>query len=109
MTTRNSLDSLFRPKSIAVIGASGTPTKIGGVPIAHLTRYGYRGEIFPINPQYETIQDLRAYKSVKDVGKEIDLAIVAVPAASALQALTEAAEAKVKSIVLFTSGLCRDR
>jgi acyl-CoA synthetase (NDP forming) len=104
MTTRNSLDSLFRPKSIAVIGASGSPTKIGGVPIAHLTRYGYRGEIFPINPQYETIQDLRAYKSVKDVGKEIDLAIVAVPAASALQALTEAADAKVKSIVLFTSG-----
>ncbi|MDQ8730999.1 acetate--CoA ligase family protein [Bradyrhizobium sp. LHD-71] len=104
MTTRHSLDSLFRPKSIAVIGASGTATKIGGVPIAHLKRYGYRGEIYPINPQYESIQDLRAYKSVKDVGKEIDLAIVAVPAAVALQALTEAADAKVKSVVLFTSG-----
>lgn len=102
--TRNSLDALFRPKSIAVIGASGTPTKIGGVPVAHLKRYGYRGEIFPINPQYETIQDLRAYKSVKDVGKEIDLAIVAVPAAVALDALTEAADAKVKAVVLFTSG-----
>jgi acyl-CoA synthetase (NDP forming) len=104
MTTRNSLDSLFRPKSIAVIGASGTPTKIGGVPIAHLKRYGFRGEIFPINPQYETVQDLSAYKSIKDVGKEIDLAIVAVPAAVALDALKEAADAKVKSIVLFTSG-----
>ena len=104
MTTKNSLDSLFRPKSIAVIGASGTPTKIGGVPIAHLQRYGFKGPIYPINPQYESIQDLRAYKSVKDVGQEIDLAIVAVPAASALQALNEAAEAKVKSVVLFTSG-----
>ena len=82
MTTKNSLDSLFRPKSIAVIGASGTPTKIGGVPIAHLKRYGFKGPIYPINPQYESIQDLRAYKSVKDVGQEIDLAIVAVPAAS---------------------------
>jgi acetate---CoA ligase (ADP-forming) len=106
MTTRQaaSLDSLIRPKSIAVIGASGTPTKIGGVPIAHLLRYGYRGEIYPINPQYETIQDLRAYPNVKAVGKEIDLAIVAVPAAIALNALKEAAEAKVKSVVLFTSG-----
>jgi acetate---CoA ligase (ADP-forming) len=104
MTTKNSLDSLFRPKSIAVIGASGTPTKIGGVPIAHLLRYGFRGPIYPINPQYESIQDLRAYKSVKDVGQEIDMAIVAVPAKGALQALTEAAEAKVKSVVLFTSG-----
>jgi acetate---CoA ligase (ADP-forming) len=104
MTTKNSLDSLFRPKSIAVIGASGTPTKIGGVPIAHLIRYGFGGPIYPINPQYETIQDLRAYKSVKQVGNEIDLAIVAVPAAVALQALTEAAEAKVKAVVLFTSG-----
>ena len=104
MTTKNSLDSLFRPKSIAVIGASGTPTKIGGVPIAHLLRYGFKGPIYPINPQYESIQELRAYKSVKDVGQEIDLAIVAVPAASALKALNEAAEAKVKSVVLFTSG-----
>ena len=104
MTTKNSLNSPFRPKSIAVIGASSTPTKIGGVPIAHLKRYGYRGEIYPINPQSETIQDLRAYKSVKDVGKEIDLAIVAVPAAIAVNALKEAAEAKVKSVVLFTSG-----
>jgi acyl-CoA synthetase (NDP forming) len=104
MTTKNSLDSLFRPRSIAVIGASGTPTKIGGVPIAHLLRYGFKGPIYPINPQYESIQDLRAYKSVKDVGQEIDLAIVAVPAKGALQALNEAAEAKVKSVVLFTSG-----
>ena len=104
MTTKNTLDSLFRPKSIAVIGASSTPTKIGGVPIAHLKRYGYKGPIYPVNPQNDTIQDLRAYKSVKDVGQEIDLAIVAVPAAIALNALKEAAEAKVKSVVLFTSG-----
>jgi len=104
MITKNSLDSLFRPKSIAVIGASSTPTKIGGVPIAHLKRYGYKGPIYPINPQNDTIQDLRAYKSVKDIGKEIDLAIVAVPAAIAINALREAAEAKVKSVVVFTSG-----
>ncbi len=104
MTTKNSLNSLFRPKSIAVIGASSTPTKIGGVPIAHLKRYGFRGPIYPINPQSGTIQDLRAYKSIKDVGQEIDLAIVAVPAAIAVNALREAAEAKVKSVVLFTSG-----
>ena len=97
MTTRqaNSLDNLFRPKSIAVIGASATPTKIGGVPIAHLLRYGYRGDIFPINPQHQTIQDLRAYPDVRAVGKDIDLAIVAVPAAIALNALKQAAEANV--------------
>lgn len=106
MTTRqaNSLDNLFRPKSIAVIGASATPTKIGGVPIAHLLRYGYRGDIFPINPQHQTIQDLRAYPDVRAVGKDIDLAIVAVTAAIALNALKQAAEANVKSVVLFTSG-----
>ena len=104
MTTKNSLDSLFRPKSIAVIGASSTPTKIGGVPIAHLKRYSFQGPIYPINPQSDTIQDLPAYKSIKDVGKAIDLAIIAVPAAIAVNALKEAAAAKVKSVVLFTSG-----
>lgn len=106
MTARQatSLDALFRPQSIAIIGASGTPTKIGGVPIAHLLRYGYRGDIFPINPQHQTIQGLPAYPNVKAVDRDIDLAIVAVPAAIALNALKEAAEAKVKSVVLFTSG-----
>ena len=104
MTTKNSLDSLFRPKSIAVIGASSTPTKIGGVPIAHLLRYGFRGPIYPINPQAGEIQGLRAYNNIKDVGQEIDLAIVAVPASIAVNALKEAAAAKVKSVVLFTSG-----
>jgi acyl-CoA synthetase (NDP forming) len=104
MTIGHSLDALFRPKSIAVIGASGTPTKIGGVPISYLIRYGFRGPVYPVNPQQENIQGFQAYKSIKDVGQEIDLAIVAVPAAITLGALREAAEAKVKCVVLFTSG-----
>ncbi len=99
-----SLDLLFRPRSIAVIGASGTPTKIGGVPIAHLLRYGFRGPIYPVNPAHKEIQGLRAYPKVAAIGKPVDLAIVAVPAAGVKEALTEAAAANVGAIVLFSSG-----
>ena len=63
-----SLELLFRPRSIAVIGASGTPTKIGGVPIAHLLRYGFRGADLSDQPAIREIQELRAYKNVKDRG-----------------------------------------
>jgi acyl-CoA synthetase (NDP forming) len=101
---QNTLDPLFRPGSIAVIGASATPSKIGGMPIAHLKRFGYAGPIYPINPQYDAVQELKAYPAIGDVGAPIDMAIVAVPAAGAMAALMQAADAGVKAVVLFTSG-----
>jgi acyl-CoA synthetase (NDP forming) len=100
----NSLDPLFRPRSIAVIGASGTPSKIGGMPIAHLKRFGFAGPIYPVNPLHAEIQGLKAWPSIGAIGQPVDLAIVAVPAAGALEALTQAADAGVKAVVLFTSG-----
>jgi acetate---CoA ligase (ADP-forming) len=99
-----SLEKLFRPRSIAVIGASGTPTKIGGMPIAHLLRYGFGGPVYPVNPIHKEIQGLPTYPNVQAIGRPVDLAIVAVPAKGVKAALTEAAAAKVGAVVLFSSG-----
>lgn len=100
----DSLDRLLRPRSIAVIGASATPSKIGGLPIAFLLKHGYQGKIFPINPKADEIQGLPAYASIAEVAGQVDLAIVAVPAALVEPAIDEAIAASVRGIVLFSSG-----
>ena len=98
------LDRLFRPRSIAVIGASTNPAKIGGIPVAHLQRLGYTGAIHPVNPGAREVQGLACHANVRDIGAPVDLAILAVPMAAAEQALLDAAAAGVPSAVLFTSG-----
>lgn len=100
----DTLDRLFRPGSVAVIGASSTPSKIGGLPIAFLLANGFQGEVYPINPKADEIQGLKAYPSIGEVAGKVDLVIIAVPAAMAPTAVDEAIAAGVRGIVLFSSG-----
>lgn len=99
-----SLDALLRPESVAVIGASGSPDKIGGKPVQYLKEMGYTGRLLPINPKSDEIQGVPAYKSILDAPGPVDLAIVAVPAALAEQALKDCVTAGVKSVVMFSAG-----
>ena len=80
-----SLDALFRPASVAIIGASSDPTRIGGRPVAFSKR-AFKGAIIPINPKGGEIQGLPAYASIADAPGPIDQAIIAVPAKAALAA-----------------------
>lgn len=99
-----SLDSLFTPRSVAVVGASDTPMKIGAIPITYLLRQGFMGRILPINPSRETVQGLRAWPSLAAVGEPIDLAIIAVPAQHVAAALDDAIAAQVRNLVMFSAG-----
>lgn len=101
---RDSLDRLFRPRTVAVIGASSTPTKIGGLPISFLLANGFDGQIFPINPNADEMQGLRAYPSIAEVAGKVDLAIIAVPASLVSQAVDDAIAARVSGMVLFSAG-----
>ena len=89
----NPLDALFRPRSVAVIGASSDPLKIGGLPVSFLKTQGYAGRILPINPKSPEIQGLRAWASLREAPGPVDLAIIAVPAALAEGALEDCAAA----------------
>ena len=71
---------LFEPTSIAVIGASTTKGKVGHDILKNLIEEKYAGEIYPINPKHDEILGKKAYKSVKDVAEDIELAVVVVPA-----------------------------
>ena len=98
------LDALFNPASIAVVGASSNPAKIGGLPVEYLLSQRYPGAIYPVNPKQDRIQGLQAWPSLRDVGAPIDMAICAVPASGVMSAVEDAAVAGVRSIVMFSSG-----
>lgn len=99
-----SLAALFAPRSIAVVGASATPTKIGGIPLAYLLRFGYAGRLHAVNPRGGQVQGLEAHTSLSAIGEPVDMAIFAVPQPQVDAALDDAMNAGVKAIVLFSAG-----
>ncbi|WP_285414195.1 acetate--CoA ligase family protein [Variovorax sp. efr-133-TYG-130] len=99
-----SLSALFAPRAIAVVGASSNPQKIGGIPVDYQRRFGFDGTLYPVNPNADRIQELQAWPSLRAIGQPVDLAILAVPAALVDSALDDAIAAKVKGVVLFSSG-----
>ena len=98
------LDTLFAPRSIAVVGASEQTSKIGGIPLDYLLRFGYDGQLHAANPRAGTVQGLRAHASLSAIGAPVDMAIVAVPQAQVAAVLDDAAAAGVRTMVLFSSG-----
>ncbi len=99
-----SLEALLRPKSVAVVGASSTPGKLGDKLLRNILADGYAGKVYPINPNEPEIQGLKAYKSVLDVPGEIDCAVVAVPAKLCVQVADECGRKGVKGMTVITSG-----
>ena len=101
---KDELDVLFRPRSVAVMGASSDAKKIGGRPIFFLKHYDFAGDIYPINPNYDEIQGMKAYKALADVPGDVDLALIALPSAMVEDAVTACADKGVKAAVIFSSG-----
>ena len=100
----DSLSRIFAPRSIAVVGASDTATKIGGIPVDFNRRFGFAGAIYPVNPKPASVQGLPAYASLQSIGRPVDLAVFAVPEPLVQGALDDAVAAGVRGVVLFTSG-----
>ena len=98
------LDALFSPRSVAIVGASQNPQKVGGMPVQLLQRLGYGGRIYPVNPSSNEVQGLKAYASVAQVPGPIDLAIVAVPAVAVEQVLEELIQHQTRAAVVLSSG-----
>jgi len=98
------LESALNPKSVAIVGASDNPHKVGGRPILFLQRYGFRGAIYPINPGRATVQGLRAYPGIDATPEAPELAIVAIAGEEAVDAVAACAARGVKVAVVMTSG-----
>ena len=98
------LDSLFYPKSVAVVGASPKRHGRGNQWISGFLRHGFRGRIYPVHPSADYIRALKSYKSVRDIPGEIDLVVFAVPFTAALSVMKDCAAKGVKYVHLFTAG-----
>ncbi len=98
------LNALFAPASVAVIGASDNPNKVGGRPIHYMRQFGYAGEVFPVNPGRTTIQGYRAYPTLQDIGRIPDAAVIAVSGDATLEQVRICADAGVKAAVIMASG-----
>ena len=101
---KHSLESLLRPQSVAVIGASDNPARIGGRPIYSMLKDNFQGKLFPVNPNRDIVQGLQAYPNISSVPVPVDSAVISVPENVALPVIKECAESGVKSAVVFTSG-----
>ncbi|WP_297467656.1 CoA-binding protein [Thermococcus sp.] len=97
------LDYFFKPKAIAVIGASNDPLKLGYEVFKNLKRYK-EGKVYPVNVKDEVVQGVKAYKNVKDIPDDVDLAIIVVPKKFVKQTLIDCGEKGVKGTVIITAG-----
>lgn len=98
------LETLFNPKSVAIIGASTKELSIGNVITKNLLRYGYKGPIYPINPKAPEVRGIKAYPSILDVPGEVDLAHISIPAKFAPMAIDECGKKGVKFVIINSAG-----
>jgi acetyl coenzyme A synthetase (ADP forming)-like protein len=98
------LDAIFSPRSVAVVGASTTPGKVGHDIFVNILRGGYSGTLYPVNPKARSISSVRAYPSITEIPDDVDLGIIILPPPLALKAIEEAVEKGLKGIVIVSAG-----
>jgi acetyltransferase len=98
------LQLLFSPKSVAIIGASASPEKVGAIILKNVIASGFFGKIYPVNPNAENINDLKCYPNVVSLPEVVDLALIAIPAAGVIQVLTEIGEKGIENVVVYSAG-----
>lgn len=104
MSIRN-LDSLFRPKSIAVIGASGKPQTVGATLMRNLLDGGYSRPIMPVNPRYESVAGVMTYPDVASLPKTPDLALICTPPPTVPGLISELGERGTRAAIVVTAGM----
>ncbi|MBL7994912.1 acetate--CoA ligase family protein [bacterium] len=100
----SNLDKVFKPRSIAIIGASRKKQTIGREIIHNLIEYEFTGAIYPVNPNADSIHSVKCYPSVKEIPGEIDLAIITVPKQLVLGVVDECGEKGIKGLIVITAG-----
>ncbi|MCW4033561.1 MAG: CoA-binding protein [Candidatus Bathyarchaeota archaeon] len=102
--TKLSLETFFNPKSVAVIGASKTPGKLGYNAVQNLLNLGFKGKIYPVNPKGGEVLGLKIYPNVKDIPEPVDVGQILVPAPFVIDIMKDLAEKGVKYVVIITGG-----
>jgi len=98
------LKYIFEPKSVAVIGASVTTGTVGNEIFSNILLSNFQGSVFPVNPKYDNIMSVKAYKDVVSIPDAVDMAVICVPSKIAVLVIKQCAEKGVKALVVITAG-----
>jgi acetyltransferase len=98
------LDALFKPQAVALIGASTKELSIGNVIIRNLQKYGYTGQIYPVNAKADQVCGLKAYPSLAEIPGPVDLAHIIIPSTFVPQAIEECGQKGVKAVIINSAG-----
>jgi acetyl coenzyme A synthetase (ADP forming)-like protein len=98
------LDSLFRPTSVAVVGASNAPGAVGTSLFRNILSAGFRGVVYPVNPKWPSVSGVRCYRSVRELPEAVDLAVVIVPAPVVSDVVEELGRAGTRGVVVISAG-----
>ncbi|NWG07634.1 MAG: bifunctional acetate--CoA ligase family protein/GNAT family N-acetyltransferase [Chloroflexi bacterium] len=101
---RHALDTIFAPKSVAVVGATETPGTVGRTIVWNLISSSFGGTIYPVNPKRPSVLGIKAYPSLSDIPEVVDLIVVVTPAASAPGIIKEAVDLGIKSAIIISAG-----
>ncbi len=104
MDRQKSIDLLFNPQSIAVVGASSAKGKLGNDVLRNLINSGFSGKIYPVNPKGGKILDKQVFKSVSEIPGEVDVAVIVIPAKFVLPVVEDCGKKGVKALVIITAG-----
>src|SRR5690242_1921727 len=98
------LDCFFRPRNVALVGATEKSGAVGRSILDNLTETSFGGPVYPVNPKYETVRSLRCYPAVSAIGSGVDLAVIATPAQTVPGVIADCASAGVKAAVIISAG-----
>ncbi|MFO7615178.1 MAG: bifunctional acetate--CoA ligase family protein/GNAT family N-acetyltransferase [Bacteroidales bacterium] len=98
------LQKIFRPQRIAIIGVSNDPNSVGGITLKNLVGGGFQGVVYPINPKHEAVMGIPCYKDVKSLPKTPDLAVICTNAKSVVGIVRECGEAGIMGIIIMSAG-----
>ena len=98
------LDSIFRPKRIALIGVSNNPNSVGGITLKNLVGGGFRGVVYPVNPRHEAVMGIPCYPDVKTLPKTPDLAVIMTAAKFVPDIIRQCGETGINGVVIMTAG-----
>jgi len=99
-----SLNKIFKPERIALIGVSNNPKSIGGIVLSNLVGSGFEGVIYTVNPRHEAVMGITCYPDVKNLPRVPDLAVIATNAKLVPQIVCECGEAGIKGIIILSAG-----
>jgi acyl-CoA synthetase (NDP forming) len=102
--TKNNIEFIMNPRSIAVVGATNRPGSVGLAVFRNIFNAGFQGVLYPVNPKQKSVQSVKAYPKLMDIPDEVDLAVIIVPAEIVSSVLEEAGQKHVKGAIIISAG-----